>query len=714
MSRKLLIMSVCLMLPLYAVTAFSRATPDADPNYDDLPVNIEAIHLNYDRNKNYLFAKGNVEIIHGSRILKADNIRINLTTKDTEARGNVTLMEGGDILSCESFDINLDSQIGEVRNARIFIKEQNIHVEGKEIKKTGLNTYVVKQGTITTCDGENPAWKINAAKINLTVEGYALSRSNILRVKGFPVVYLPYAVFPLSTKRQSGLLFPEIGHSNRSGYFVNNSFFWAISENTDATFWFDYASRKGLGNGLEYRFKLSEQTWGKFYGYFAEEKTNYFDARYRDKRDRNMQRGYFNIEGEHYFSEDFYVKSQGSYVTDREFYHDYKRMVNRSKGEIDKSNIRSVEKDESLIFFNKNWGFHNLLVNFNLYKNLRHRGPDTLQKLPQVIFSSLRRPVKGSALFYQFDSSYNFFWREEGQKGQRFDIFPKISLPVNYDGWLKFNPEIGLRGMANFNADHEKGLKKAGVFPSARAELSVTFIRIYQINGKWLKKLKHTVEPGLLYEYEPSNDQDDFPGFDVPERFFKRHSISYYLKNRFSGIIPDGTGAFEEREIGYFLVGQSFNISKPKGGLYLKGNPGKDFSDIFAEIRYGVFPFLYFKTKAAFDSYENSLRYYNAIISWSNSRDANLKFEYRYARDIFDGFAFRGRIRLTDSLRTFFRVQFDRNYRNKKYTNIGLDYSSQCWGSRISVQTRGSTAGSTSDTRFNFSFYLKGLGGFMQ
>jgi LPS-assembly protein len=712
MSKKYTKISLIIILALlFAGETYSRTAPYDVSGNKELPVNIKAININYDKKNNFLFAKGNVEIIQGNRVLNADNVRINLITRDTEARGNVKLKEGEDIITCNEFNINLDSQVGEVSNAKIFVKEQNIHIQGNNIKKTGLNTYQVTSGTITTCDGSNPAWKIKAKKIDLTVNGYAQVRGSTFRVKGFPIFYLPYAILPVKTERQTGLLYPEIGRSNKKGAFMDNSFFWALSENTDATFWLDYASRKGPGGGLEYRFKLKEDTWGKFYGYFADEQSSYFDNEYRDKRDRSNERGYLNFEGEHYFSEDFYMKSQGSYITDREFYNDYKKAVKRSKGEIKKSTIKSLEKDESLVFFNKNWDFYNLMANFDLYKNLTHGDPYTLQRLPQVVFSSMRRPIIGSPFFYQFDSSYNFFWREEGQKGQRVDVFPTISLPLNYQGWLKFNTEAGLRSMVNYNLDHEKGLKEEGVFPTIQSELSTVFMRIYTPDNKWLKKLKHTIEPGILYEFEPSNDQSDFPDFDIPDKFYTRHNIGYYVKNRFTGLFAGDTDELKEQEIGYFMIGQFYNINRPRGGLYLEGNPRKDYSDIFAEIRISILPLLYFKTKAAYNPYGNDLRYYNALINWSNRKGEYLEFEYRYARERFEIIDLRGKFRLSRLVLLYFDTKYDSHDHNEIDSEIGLDYSAQCWGAKISVESSGASGGASSDTSFNFSLYLKGLGG---
>ncbi len=716
MLKRLLILAALLILLLSADSASAEKISSLNADYEDVPVNIKAVHMDYDRKNGYLTAKENVEITQLNRTLTSEYIRINLLTKDTEARGNVVLVQGGDTIYCDSFNINLDSQIGYMHTAKIIITQENLNIQGREIAKLGPDKYMVKDGTITTCDGENPAWRIDAENIDVTIEGYARIRNSMFRIKNIPVMYLPYIIFPVKAKRQSGFLSPDFSRSSSEGTRLDNSFFWAISESTDATIWLDAATKKGLGTGLEYRFKLKEDSWGKMYGYFADERNRYFDHEYRDIRDRDPERGYLNFEGEHYFSSDFYAKAQMSYITDREFYGDYREEVRRSKSTASKTNIGSREKDESVLFFNKNWDFYNLLVNGILYKNLTHNDPNVLQRLPQVYFSGMPQPLWGTSLIYQFGSSYDFFWREEGQTGHRVDIFPKISWPINWEGWLQFTPEIGMRGISYFNLHREKGLDKEGLFPSLRAELSTTFLRIFENKQSRIRKLKHAIEPGILYENVPYNDQEDFPEFDIPERFFRRHSLGYYIKNRFTGLIAGDREDLEELEIGYIMLGQSFNISRPKQGLYLKGDPEDDFSDIFGELRLGIFESIYLKTKAFYNPYDNNLRYYTALINWSKvGTEEYLQLQYCYGRNTYENFDVKGRFRLTRFLYVFFDARYylfeDENGDDDEMdTEFGIDFSGRCWGTRFSVETEAGSSGRSSDTSFNVHIYLKGLG----
>ncbi|MCK7469882.1 MAG: hypothetical protein MZU95_03055 [Desulfomicrobium escambiense] len=114
--------------------------------------------------------------------------------------------------------------------------------------------------------------------------GHRTARSGIKKI---PAAYLPFAVFPVKTQRQTGLAFSRDRSVHKQGHGVQQILFSGRSpKNTDATVWLDAASKKGLGSGLEYRFKLAEDTRGKLYGYAATEKDQYFDDEYNDVRDQ--------------------------------------------------------------------------------------------------------------------------------------------------------------------------------------------------------------------------------------------------------------------------------------------------------------------------------------------------------------------------------------------------------------------------------------------
>jgi lipopolysaccharide assembly outer membrane protein LptD (OstA) len=218
----------------------------------------------------------------------------------------------------------------------------------------------------------------------------------------------------------------------------------------------------------------------------------------------------------------------------------------------------------------------------------------------------------------------------------------------------------------------------------------------------------------LLYEYIPSLSQEDAPEFDMPEDFYRRHALSYYVKHRFTGLMHTAADTLEEHELGYVMLGQSYNLRSPRRGIYLEGDPEKDFSDIFAEMRIGLYPLLYLKFKAGYSPYDNIVRYHNILISWNTRRGDVLQFQYRYYKQRFEVLDLYGSLQLTPYFGLFFDTRYD-NYNNKDFdTEIGLHYRSQCWGSKLWLESSSGYGGRSSDVSIKYAFYLRGLGSDIQ
>jgi len=171
---------------------------------------LRAARVLYDAKTRQYTAEGRVEIVQGDRRLTADWAQVNETTKVARLKGNVVLILGEDIFSGQEGTFNLVTRCGEMRSAHLFLKKNHFRVDSKLIRKTGDKTYAADNATITTCDADRPAWSFKARKIRVVVEGVAQTRGNTLRLAGKPVLYSPFLALPVLTKRQSGLLMPNL------------------------------------------------------------------------------------------------------------------------------------------------------------------------------------------------------------------------------------------------------------------------------------------------------------------------------------------------------------------------------------------------------------------------------------------------------------------------------------------------------------------------
>ena len=189
-------------------------TPEEDPS---APWHISADQIHFDREKDEYLARGNVSIMRKNRTLTADTVRLNQGTKDAVAQGNVRLVSGDNVLSGQRLELNLESETGTLVDGTVFIAPNHLYLSGKRIRKTGIQTFSAEKARITSCDGPDPDWKITGSDLKVTIEGYGFAKHTTLWAGKVPVFYSPYLIFQVKLRRQSGLLMPEIGYSDRKG-----------------------------------------------------------------------------------------------------------------------------------------------------------------------------------------------------------------------------------------------------------------------------------------------------------------------------------------------------------------------------------------------------------------------------------------------------------------------------------------------------------------
>ncbi len=263
----------CFLYCLAALLVFAQTGPDAAElsgikpedvvtKYPDMPWRLKADEVSYDQKANVYIAQGQVELSKADKKLTADYIRFDRNSMQAYAYGNVVLVSGEDIVRGSAITIDLDSQVGSIQDGYIFLKDNNFHIVSEAIRKTGEVTYEAEEATLTSCDGDEPDWKISAKEIEVAVEGYGSAKHATVYARDVPVFYTPYFYYPAKSKRQTGFLFPEFGYSERQGVNYNQPFFWAINDSQDATFYALYMDKRGIKPGAEYRYILSETTKG--------------------------------------------------------------------------------------------------------------------------------------------------------------------------------------------------------------------------------------------------------------------------------------------------------------------------------------------------------------------------------------------------------------------------------------------------------------------
>ena len=207
----------------------------------------------------------------------ADQIEIFGDKNLLVASGNVVFANQEGRLAAEKVEFDLKKQtgifyvasgtmpLGSAADPRQFGNQQaDVYFWGETIERLGDQKYKITRGGFTTCVQPTPRWELVTGSVTLNLNDYALATNTVLRVKGVPVIYLPWVYYPIQDDdRATGFLLPTYGSSSLRGQAISNAFFWAMGRSHDATFLHDWFTTTGYGAGVEYRYVAAAQVLGR-------------------------------------------------------------------------------------------------------------------------------------------------------------------------------------------------------------------------------------------------------------------------------------------------------------------------------------------------------------------------------------------------------------------------------------------------------------------
>jgi LPS-assembly protein len=534
-------------------SAGGPATASASQTQTEEEVTIRAVQQEKDGSIYHL--RGEVEIHYRTYILRADQVTYNTDTGDSELEGHVVL-EGGSYdehveASHGTYNVRTDtgtfySVIGTVglrlRKSRYVLTTSNpFAFTGKIVEKHGPDHYLVRQGTVTTCELPHPKWLFNANRISVDVDSTAKIYNSDFRLLGMPVFYFPFVRLPVQRERQSGLLIPTFGNSSTKGYIAGDSVYWAFNRSMDAMVGADYYSKRGWFERGQFRARPSDTSYLYFnyegmvdrgIGTPAQNQGGE-DAKFLAERRFGTFRGVANVD---YLS---------SFVFRIAFTDVYTQAID--------SEVRS-----QIFLSNTINGFHfNALA--ERYQNFEicipEPGTNTgcsvitqtelvrILHTPSFFLSGEERQLGNTPLYWSFESAAEGLQqREIGFRTAplvgRFDLAPSLAMPVQWRGW-SFRPDLTLRdtfytergGPGDSTTATQEALNRKSLeasFELRPPSLSRIFDR------PWLgRKWKHVIEPRMRYEYVTGiNNFDDILRFDATDVLTDTNEVEYSLVNR--------------------------------------------------------------------------------------------------------------------------------------------------------------------------------------
>ena len=165
--------------------------------------------------------------------------------------------QGSDIVEPDSIVFNMKTKKALIWNSKT--EQQGGRIISKLTKKENDSVYFVKRAKFTTSENEeNPEYYFLLRKAKVVPGKKIVTGLTNMFIADVPTpIGLPFAFFPLSKKRTSGVIFHSFGEQNNRGYFLQNGgYYFALSDYIDLATLGDYYTNGSYGLRLESNYAL--------------------------------------------------------------------------------------------------------------------------------------------------------------------------------------------------------------------------------------------------------------------------------------------------------------------------------------------------------------------------------------------------------------------------------------------------------------------------
>ncbi len=646
--------------------------------------------------------------------IRADWIAYDVEHNSIKAKGNVSVSNDTDQLLAQEGVLDLDSETGTFKEATILRESLNLHLEGKTIEKTGINTYHIKDGWVVTCkvpEGNTPPWSFAASDAVIIQGEYATLKHATFRIKDVPVLYSPWLMLPIGNQRQSGILFPEISNSKRNGFGFNLPLFLNISDSSDLTIYSEYFANRGFMPSMEFRYTLDPQQKAAIMATYLSDSLSdpsevdyYTETGYtHTNKDRYWVRGKLD----HDFDNGLVSRVDLDIVSDRDYLVEFNSGITGFQQSNSKfldvfgrsfQNRTSDQRENSLKLL-KSWdgmAIEGVFLGINDVRQDK-TSPTPLWKLPSLDFTG-SRPLGESPITLDWDTDYVNYYRENGVGGHRFDIYPRLSAPLPLGPYLEARTEAGLRdtfysvqtfGDGTWDQDDTPN-RFLGDF---HAEIGSTLLRDFPLDLGETTGFSHKLRPFVKYDYLSDTNQDNLPEFDSIDRIGETNAITYGIDNFFD-LFGFSGGKSSSRDYGNIKFSQSYDLRSEMSDTPL--------TPINIKVRW-------FPLKTARVIYKTDLDVYGAGFtshtletSYNNSRGDYLNIDYRYADEgLVQQLNLRARAQLFDTVFASYNIEHSLSESRIIEQNISLRYQPACWS--VELQSRYTPGDHTIMVLFNLA-----------
>jgi len=654
---------------------------------DESPLKVAADSGQLEENRERFVLTGGIALEQGYRQARADKAEVLRADDQVILEGNVVLREPNLLIRADRAQINTANNTGHADNVYFVVHDEHIRGDADRLTIEGEGVYQLDGSGYTTCEPGDAFWDFEAGEIHIDQNtGIGTAKDAVLHLQTVPVAYVPYVQFPIDDRRMTGVLWPHIGHSSRSGFEIGVPYYLNLAPNYDATLTPRYIESRGTMLEVETRYQTPVDEWRLGMAYLNS------DDQYReDQIDRNVSEKLSATPPEPVTWQDYDVDAEKRWlinldergnlgsgwrsridytrVSDDQYFRDLDTVS------IEARRQTHLTQTGMLNWTSNVWSF---TASVEDHQTLGENSKEQYALLPHL---ELLKTASGESFRpdWLFLADYSFFDSDTQIRGQRLYAEPGVTFPMRWNAGYII-PTVKLRHV-NYvlNDSNENGVvynyipltwvppgpapimtwpgdpdfkrptagseitgAPSATVPMASLDAGLFFERDMQWNDR---PFLQTLEPRLYYLYADYEDQDNLPNFDTTEVDFSYQQL--FRESRFNGydrlddadqttvglmsrFIDQQSG----REILNLAAGQIFynrdrRVSTTPGVPYDR-SPS---SEIAAEAVYTPSEAFRFTTSISWDPDTNKTSEGGILGQWTPTERMLFNLGYRYRRE---------------------------------------------------------------------------------
>ena len=345
----------------------------------------------------------------------------------------------------------------------------------------------------TACPPGNNDWMIRASRISIDQETrIGTGRDVRLDFKGATILYTPWISFPVGDERKSGLLFPTIGSSSKTGTQVAVPYYWNIAPNYDATITTRYFSSRGLRLDPEYR-------------YLTERSEGILNVEYLfDDQEAGGSRSLVDLRSVTHLQPTTRLLVDAAHASDNRYFEDF------GVG-FEGTSVTYLDRLAEARHDSTHWSVAGRVQDYQILDPELPADEEPYTILPQVAAVGRWRDV-APGLGATLRAEATNFDRDTGVYGLRLDVEPSLDWRAEARGtYVAASAAWRATSYSLSNTEPAVDESPFREVPTLSLDSGLVLERAAGRRGDRLQ----TLEPRALYLYVPYRDQDELPVFDT-------------------------------------------------------------------------------------------------------------------------------------------------------------------------------------------------------